>query len=164
MFAGLPKGVTPAGDSANGEINFKADADETKIAANGTYPVTVKWVDGSATVKYQDVIPVTIKIKAADSVANASSKLAIADPGTLEVKTTVTNPLDDAKANATVKVTTGDFTVPNPAEVAVTSGAANFAQVTADKEAKSGDKVSVTVTISKPGRDDVTDTFEVTAS
>ena len=165
LFDGLPKGVTAAGDASDGKVTFTATGDEKDIAANGTYNVTVKWVDSGATVKYQDVIPVTIKIKAAGSVAKAAgTKLAIANPGTLEVKTTVTNPLADAKANATVEVTKGDFTVPSLAEVAVTSGAANFAQVTADKEAKSGDKVKVTVTISKSGRDDVTATFEVTAS
>ena len=75
LFDGLPKGVTAKGNATDGKVTFTADADESKIAANGKYDVTVKWVDGSATVKYQDVIQVTIKIKAADSVADNGSTL-----------------------------------------------------------------------------------------
>ena len=165
VFAGLPKGVTPAGDPSNGEVTFEANADESKIAANSTYNVTVKWVDGSATVKYQDVIPVTIKIKAADSVADNTSTLAAGANGALEVKTTVSSPLAGAKANATVKVTKGSFTVPSLAEVAATNGSTDFASVNATGTVAANDTVEVTVTISKPGREDVTVTapFTVTA-
>ena len=162
VFAGLPKGVTATANAANGTVTFTADADESKIAANNKYDVTVKWVDGSATVKYQDVIPVTIKIKAADSVADATSTLAAAANGALTVKATVTNPLAGAKANATVKVTTGSFTVANPAEKAAVANTV-FDAVNANGTVAGGNKVSVTVTISKTGRDDVTATFDVTA-
>ena len=162
VFAGLPKGVTATANAANGTVTFTADADESKIAANNKYDVTVKWVDGSATVKYQDVIPVTIKIKAADSVADATSTLAAGANGALTVKATVTNPLAGAKANATVKVTTGSFTVANPAEKAAVANTV-FDAVNANGTVAGGNKVSVTVTISKTGRDDVTATFDVTA-
>ena len=162
MFAGLPKGVTATANAANGTVTFTADADESKIAANNKYDVTVKWVDGSATVKYQDVIPVTIKIKAADSVADATSTLAAGANGALTGKATVTNPLAGAKANATVKVTTGSFTVANPAEKAAVANTV-FDAVNANGTVAGGNKVSVTVTISKTGRDDVTATFDVTA-
>jgi len=164
VFAGLPKGVKAAADPSDGKVTFTADSDETKIAANGKYDVTVKWVDGSATVKYQDVIPVTIKIKAADSVTDNSSTFT-ASTKKLSVKFTATNSLAGAKANATVKVKEGSFTVSNPAEVAATDSA--FADVTANGTVNATtDKVEVTVTISKPGRDDVTVTapFTVTAS
>ena len=161
LFTGLPKGVNAAGNASNGEVTFTAVHDEKDIAANGTYNVTVKWVDGSATVKYQDVIQVTIKIKAADSVADNGSTLT-AGTKKLSVKFTAPNPLTDAKANATVKVTTGSFTIPNPAEVAASTGA--FADVEASDAVVGGtDKVEVTVTISKPGRESVTATFPVNA-
>ena len=164
LFDGLPKGVTAKGNATDGKVTFTADADESKIAANGKYDVTVKWVDGSATVKYQDVIPVTIKIKAADSVADATSTLAAGANGALTVKATVTNPLAGAKANATVKVTKGSFTVANPAEKAAVANTV-FDAVNATDTVAANDTVEVTVTISKPGREDVTVTapFTVTA-
>ena len=161
VFAGLPKGVTASGDSSNGEVTFKANADESKIAANGKYDVTVKWVDGSANVKYQDVIPVTIKINAAGSVADATSTFATSTKK-LTVKFNATNPLAGAKANATVMVKTGSFTVSNLAEVEATDAA--FAAVDANGTVANNDKVEVTVTISKPGREPVTATFDVTAA
>ena len=161
VFAGLPKGVTAAGNPTDGEITFEANNDESKIAANGKYDVTVKWVDGSANVKYQDVIPVTIKIAAATSVADNSSSFADATKK-LTVKFNATNPLAGAKANATVVVKTGSFTVPSLAEVAASAG--QFADVTANGTVANGDEVTVTVTISKPGRESVTATFDVTAA
>ena len=177
LFDGLPDGVTATVDNA-GKVTFTADADESKIAANGTYTVTVKWVDGSATVKYQDVIPVTIKLDASGAVTDNTSTLKTATKK-LTVKVKIASPSSDAKVKITkiepdaaaapdVKLS---WKVPANGDERNAAATVNFADIDAtDADSAggtvlaAGKKLKVTVEVSKPGRETVTEEIEVTSA
>ena len=177
VFAGLPKGVTAKGNTTDGKVTFTADADESKIAANSTYNVTVKWVDGSANVKYQDVIPVTIKIAASGKVTGNTSTLKT-DTKKLTVIVGIASPLTDAKVKITkIEPAAGadapdaklSWKVPANGDEKNAAANVNFAVIDATDSAggtvlAAGKKLKVTVEVSKPGRETVTETFEVTST
>ena len=179
LFDGLPKGVTATANAANGTVTFTADADESKIAANGKYDVTVKWVDGSATVKYQDVIPVTIKLDASGAVTDNTSTLKTATKK-LTVKVNIATPSSDAKVKITkIEPAAGadapdaklSWKVPANGDEQNAGATVAFADIDAtDADAAGGTvlaaskKLKVTVEVSKPGRETVTKEIEVTSA
>lgn len=176
MFTGLPKGVTATGTADNGTVTFTADSDEKTIDANGTYPVTVRWVDGTGNVKYQDSVDVKVELPASGAVTDNTSMLKT-NTKKLTVKVNITAPLTGAKVKIT-KIEPDSSAAPAKAlswAVPVDGGekpaaaAVDFDVIDATDTGNStilaaNKKLKVTGEVSKSGRKTVTQALEVAST
>ena len=98
LFDGLPKGVTATGNNTTGQLTFTPADRKEDVAANGTYKVTVRWIDSKGNIKYQDSVDVTVKLAAAPTTSAKPTLGAVTGSPITAANGTASVPVTDAKS------------------------------------------------------------------